>query len=81
MGTPRLLLVISGTLALVIAAIAVLALESWVAFAIAIAAHAIGTVVVLVYTARRVAGKHEEDPDAPTPEHGRLEGEDGVRAI
>jgi membrane protein implicated in regulation of membrane protease activity len=47
------MMVVAGVAGLVVAAIALLAFDSWWALAIALAAHAVGTLVVVGYALRR----------------------------
>jgi membrane protein implicated in regulation of membrane protease activity len=70
MGTPRLMIVVTGALALVVGTIALLALGTWVVLAIALAAHAIGTIVVVGYAVNRA----NQAGDKPDPvEEARIE--------
>jgi membrane protein implicated in regulation of membrane protease activity len=62
MATPRLMIVVAGAAALVIAAIAVLAFGTWWALAIALAAHALGTLIVVGYALQR-ANQDDGKPD------------------
>jgi membrane protein implicated in regulation of membrane protease activity len=66
------MIVVAGAAGLVVAAIALLAFGTWWALAIALAAHALGTLVVVGYAFRRAAqtegkpdpvaeARHEED--------------------
>ena len=63
MGSPRLFVVISAATVLVVGAIASLATGSWWFLIIALAAHAIGTLVVLTYSMSKVT----DDKDKPDP--------------
>ena len=49
------MIVVAGAAGLVVAAIALLAFGTWWALAIALAAHALGTLVVVGYALRRVS--------------------------
>jgi membrane protein implicated in regulation of membrane protease activity len=72
MATPRLMIVVTGALALVVGAIALLALGTWVVLAVALAAHAVGTIVVVAYALNRV-NQAGDKPDAV--EEARVEEE------
>ena len=63
MGTPRLMIVLSAATVLVLGAILSLATGSWWFLVLALAAHAIGTLVVLAYSMSKVT----EDKDKPDP--------------
>ena len=63
MGTPRLMIVLSAATVLVVGAIISLATGSWWFLIIALAAHAIGTLVVLAYSMSKVT----QDEDKPDP--------------
>lgn len=55
MATPKLMIVVAGAAGLVVAAIALLAFGTWWALAIALAAHAVGTLLVVGYALRGAA--------------------------
>ena len=63
MGSPRLFIVISAATVLVVAAVASLATGSWWFLIVALAAHAVGTLVVLAYSMSKVT----DDKDKPDP--------------
>lgn len=73
MGTPRLMIVLFGALALVVGGIAALALGSWWILAGAVLLHALGSAVVIGYAALR-AGEGYDKPDPVT--EARLEEEE-----
>jgi membrane protein implicated in regulation of membrane protease activity len=61
-----LLLVLAGPAALVIGAIGVLVLGTWWAMVVALAAHALGTLVVMSYALSRANQGGRPDPMAET---------------
>ncbi len=63
MGSPRLFIVISAATVLVVGAVVSLATGSWWFLIAALAAHAVGTLVVMGYTMSKVA----DDKDKPDP--------------
>jgi membrane protein implicated in regulation of membrane protease activity len=63
MGSPRLFIVISAATVLVVGGVVSLATGSWWFLIVALAAHAVGTLVVLAYTMSKVA----DDKDKPDP--------------
>jgi membrane protein implicated in regulation of membrane protease activity len=65
------MIVLMAATGLVVAAIAVLAFQTWWALAIALAAHAIGTIVVVGYALKRAS---QTDKPGPVTE-ARLEEE------
>jgi membrane protein implicated in regulation of membrane protease activity len=71
-GTPRLMIVVSGAVALVVGAIALLALKTWIVLAVVLAVHAIGTIVVVGFALGR-ANQTGDKPDPVT--EARLEEE------
>jgi type IV secretory pathway TrbD component len=64
-GAPRLMIVVLGATAVVVAAIAVLAFQTWWALVIALGAHAIGSTLVIGYTYRRTQASGDK-PDPVT---------------
>jgi membrane protein implicated in regulation of membrane protease activity len=62
MGTPRLMIVFMAATGFVVAAIAVLAFQTWWALAIALAAHAIASIVVIGYAYRQASQAGKPDP-------------------
>jgi membrane protein implicated in regulation of membrane protease activity len=56
------MIVVAGATALVVAAIAVLAFGTWWALGIALAAHALGTIIVVGYALKR-ANQDQGKPD------------------
>jgi hypothetical protein len=70
-GSPRLLVIFTAATALVVGMIAALATDNWIFLPVAIAIHAIGTVLVLMAIAPRL--KDEDKPDPVT--EARLEEE------
>jgi membrane protein implicated in regulation of membrane protease activity len=72
MGNPRLMMVIAGAAGLVVAAIALLAFGTWWALAIALGAHALGTLIVVGYALGRV-NQSGDEPDSV--EEARIERE------
>ena len=72
MSAPRLMLVLTGSVALVVGAIALLAFDTWLVLAIALVAHALGTIVVVVFG----LGRASQTGDKPDPvSEARLEEE------
>ena len=65
MSTPKLMIVVAGAVGLVVAAIAVLAFETWWALAIALTAHAVATIAVVGYAIQR-ASQADGKPDPVT---------------
>ena len=60
--SPRLLIVFTAVTALVVGVIAALFTENWIFLPVALAIHAIGTVLVLRAIAPRIADDPEPDP-------------------
>jgi membrane protein implicated in regulation of membrane protease activity len=65
MGTPRMMILIFGALALMVGAIASLALGTWWILIAVVAAHAVISIVVVGY-AWRQAGRSTDKPDPLT---------------
>lgn len=65
MGTPRMMILIFGALALMVGAIASLALGTWWILIAVVAAHAVISIVVVGY-AWRQAGRSVDKPDPLT---------------
>ncbi len=63
MGSPRLFIVISAATVLVVGGVVSLATGSWWFLIVALAAHAVGTLMVMAYTMSKVA----DDKDKPDP--------------
>ena len=63
MGTPRLMILIFGALALMVGVIASLALESWLILVAVMVVHGLLSAVVIGYTLKRT----EESQDKPDP--------------
>ena len=72
MGTPRLMVLIFGALALMVGVIASLALESWWILVAVMLVHGVLSAVVVGYSLRQ-AGKDEGKPDPVT--EARIEAE------
>jgi membrane protein implicated in regulation of membrane protease activity len=75
MGTPRMMVLIFGALALMIGAIASLALGSWWILIAVLAAHAVISAVVVAY-AWRHASSTADKPDPVTEARAEEEGDD-----
>ena len=73
MAVPRLMIVVVLATALVVAAIALLAFGTWWALAVALAAHALGTLVVVGYVLRRTT---ETDAKPDPVAEARIEEEE-----
>ena len=61
-SSPRLLVVFTAVTALVVGVIAALFTDNWIFLPVALAVHAIGTVLVLMAIAPRIADDPEPDP-------------------
>lgn len=61
-SSPRLLVVFTAATALVVGLIAALFTDNWIFLPIALAVHALGTVLVLKAIAPRIADDPEPDP-------------------
>lgn len=61
-SSPRLLVIFTGATVLVVGVIIGLATDNWIFLPIAIAVHAIGTLLVLRAIAPRIADDPEPDP-------------------
>ena len=75
-GTPRMMLVLLGATGVVVAAVAALALQSWLVLFAVLAVHAVATTLVVVYTLRQ-AGRDYDKPDPLT--EARIEDEEPSR--
>jgi membrane protein implicated in regulation of membrane protease activity len=75
-GTPRMMLVLLGATGVVVAAVAALALKSWLVLFAVLAVHGVATALVLVYTFRQ-AGADYDKPDPVT--EARVEERDQER--
>jgi membrane protein implicated in regulation of membrane protease activity len=62
MGTPRLMILIFGALALMVGVIASLALESWWILVAVMVVHGLISAVVVGYTLRKVESGGKPDP-------------------
>jgi membrane protein implicated in regulation of membrane protease activity len=79
MGTPRMMVLIFGALALMVGAIASLALGSWLILVAVLAAHAVISAIVIAY-AWRQASRTADKPDPVTEARVEEEDEDKPRA-
>jgi hypothetical protein len=71
-SSPRLLVIFTAATALVVGLVAALATNNWIFLPLALGAHAVGTVFVLVAIGKRL----EDDVDKPDPvTEARLEEE------
>jgi membrane protein implicated in regulation of membrane protease activity len=61
-SNPRMLVIFTGATALAVGLIAALFTENWVFLPLALAVHAIGTLLVMQAVARRVTDDPEPDP-------------------
>ena len=61
-SSPRLLVIFTAVTALVVGVIAALFTDNWIFLPIALAIHALGTVLVMLAIAPRVADDPEPDP-------------------
>lgn len=61
-SSPRLLVIFTAATALVVGLIAALFTDNWIFLPIALAIHALGTVLVLVAIAPRITDDAEPDP-------------------
>jgi hypothetical protein len=61
-ASPRLLVIFTAATALVVGLIAALATDNWIFLPIALAVHAIGTVLVVMSIGQRVGDDPEPDP-------------------
>ncbi len=61
-SSPRLLVVFTAVTALVVGLIMALFTDNWIFLPVALAVHAVGTVVVLMAIAPRIADDPEPDP-------------------
>ena len=66
------MIIIVAATGVVVAAVAALALESWLVLGLVLVIHAIGTALVVGYTMKR-AGEHGDKPDPVT--EARIEDE------
>ena len=61
-SNPRLLVVFTAAVALVVGLIAALMTDNWIFLLVAIAVHALGTVIVMQSIGKRIADDPEPDP-------------------
>jgi membrane protein implicated in regulation of membrane protease activity len=76
MGTPRMMVIMLGAAGVIVAAVAALALESWLVLFAVLAVHFAISGAVVVYSLRK-AGETEGKPDPLT--EARIEEEQATR--